>query len=447
MARSIFCVLVEFPPLNVAGVFRPLRFINALAENGYDVTVLTISESTVLSKLTKNRIDTSLLNLVDQRINVIRVPFEDNNTHKSNFQSFITNWRNSAGDDYYNSLSKLQINHIEDEILKRRTDIIFVSAPPFSMASFGATISKKYGIPLVLDMRDAWLGWTMVPFPSFDYYLRRKIRERRVFKQSKYIISVTPELIQKFKTSHPNISEEKFSLIYNSPNQHFVIPDLFVSQGLNSKSIIQIGYTGSFYYKPILTFKEKLKKPHRFFQFQKKTEDWKFRSPYYFFQVFRIFLDQNKDLRKRVIFNYIGDPEKWLIQMIEEFNLKSNVKIHGVLPYDATLKLEGEFDYLLSTSEKSLESRHFCLPSKLFNYVKSARPILAFVTNGPQKEFIEKTNSGVVLDPMDIDNSTKRFTKVMLDGCSLKTNQQEFSKYSLEATNNQFVNLIEEVYK
>ena len=158
-------------------------------------------------------------------------------------------------------------------------------------------------------------------------------------------------------------------------------------------------------------------------------------------------MDENIDFRDRVVFNYIGEPDNWFIKMIEEFNLKSNVRIHGVLPYAATLELEREFDYLLTTSERGIDSNHFCLPSKLFNYVQSSKPILSFVTSGPQKEFIERTNSGIILDPLDIVNSTKRFTKVMFDGCNLKINKAEFSKYSLDFTNNQFLKLIEEIHK
>jgi hypothetical protein len=131
--------------------------------------------------------------------------------------------------------------------------------------------------------------------------------------------------------------------------------------------------------------------------------------------------------------------------MIEEFNLNSNVRLHGVLTYAATQELEGEFDYLLTTSERGIDANHFCLPSKLFNYVKSKKPILAFVTNGPQREFIDKTNSGIILDPLDILQSTKRFSKIMLDGCRLKTNKEEFSKYSLDFTNNQFLKLMDEI--
>jgi hypothetical protein len=67
------------------------------------------------------------------------------------------------------------------------------------------------------------------------------------------------------------------------------------------------------------------------------------------------------------------------------------------------------------------------------------------VTNGPQREFIDKTNSGIILDPLDILQSTKRFSKIMLDGCRLKTNKEEFSKYSLDFTNNQFLKLMDEI--
>jgi glycosyltransferase involved in cell wall biosynthesis len=441
MPKNIFCILFEFPPLNVAGVYRPLRFVNALAEADYNVTVLTIElDANYLE--TNPRIDNNLLNLVNEKINVIRIPIGKIEHSKNNLSSFYNSWKNSAGDRFYKLLSDDIKLKIENILVNNNSDLIFVSAPPFSMTLLGSNLSKKYNIPLVVDMRDAWLGWSMVPFPTYDYYLRRKILEKRVLKQATAILSVTPELIDKYKQDHPKINKDKFHLIYNSPNKKLIFKDVFRAEGIKENTQFHIGYSGSFYYTPDTSLKEKFKKPHRFLQYQKKIDNWKYRSPYYFFKAFKIFLENNYNFKDKVFFDYIGNPEPWLKEMILELELESNVIFHGVLPYHEVLELENKFDLLLATSEKTKGTNHYCLPSKLFNYINSAKPIIGFVTDGPQKDFIQNINCGIIINPDDSSKAASKIEDIITKGCQLKINIVAFEKYKIENTNSLFVNII-----
>jgi hypothetical protein len=100
--------------------------------------------------------------------------------------------------------------------------------------------------------------------------------ERRVLNQATAILSVTPELIDKYKQDHPKINKDKFHLIYNSPNKKLNFNDVFRAEGIKENTQFHIGYSGSFYYTPDTSLKEKIKKPHRFLQYQKKIYQFLF---------------------------------------------------------------------------------------------------------------------------------------------------------------------------
>lgn len=441
LSKSVLCFMFEFPPLNFAGVFRQIRFVNALAQNGHNVIVLTQS----LDVLKENRIDNSLLNLVHPSVKIVRLEIWIKKVRLNTISSFYHSWRNACGDDFYNSINSRINVQIDSIISEYSIDMLLCSAPPFSISKLACEKSQKYNIPLILDLRDAWLGWTMVPFPSYDYFLRRKYAERKVLDQATIIISVTNELIKRYQKDHPNILKNKFRLVYNSPNKNINLPRTIKVEGLNTKSIINIGYSGSFYYTHPTTLKSKLKRPHRFFQYQRKLDDWLYRSPLYFFKLLSSLFESFPEYRHKVYFNYIGEVTDWLKAMVYDNKLENNVIFHGFLSYSETKEKELGFDYLLSTSEKTIENDHYCLPSKLFNYLEASKPIFAFINEGPQMELIKNINCGVILNPDEGSKSLLIFKKHLDEGMDLKLNIDAFNKYSIETTNANFLTIVDSI--
>ena len=441
LTRNVLCFMFEFPPLNFAGVYRQIRFANALAQNGNNVIVLTQS----LKELNQKKIDNALLDLLNPGVKIVRLDISIKKPRQNSFFSFYDSWRNECGDDFYNSINNKINSQIDSIITESSIDILLCSAPPFSISKLACEKSQKFNIPLILDFRDAWLGWTMVPFPSYDYYLRRKFVEREVLEQATVIISVTNELIKRYQKDHPNILKNKFKLVYNSPNRKLNIGNTIEVAGLNSNSVINIGYSGSFYYTLPTTVNEKLKRPHRFFQYQRKLDNWLYRSPLYFFKLLSSLFESFPEYRQKVYFHYIGEVSDWLKIMVEDNKIENNVIFHGYLSYSETKEKELEFDYLLSTSEKTKENDHYCLPSKIFNYLEAGKPIFALINEGPQMDLIKNINCGVIFNPDDIGESLVIFKKYLDEGISLKINIEAFNKYSIETTNAEFLKIVDSI--
>ena len=156
-----------FPPCRGSGVYRALATANAFAADGWDVTVLTV-EREVFERFTGA--DPSLEDLVDPRIDVVRVPFawpilETDLRQWSAMRIFAPQvWRRlrtRADKRHFPEVSygpwRPIIETAAEEIHTRRpVDLTLGTANPNVAFTAGAHLHERFGVPYVLDYRDAW---------------------------------------------------------------------------------------------------------------------------------------------------------------------------------------------------------------------------------------------------------------------------------------------------
>lgn len=419
--------------MNLGGVFRPLRFVNGLVDKGINPIIITFEDNENLRKV-QNRFDYDLLETLDKRIQVYRIPLEDMGKY---YGSKIARFRNTyfnTTDNYYKAWKTNLDVQLPKIIAKHAPRAVFVTCPPFSGAEVGLAVSKKFGLPLILDMRDAWADLSMAPLGSFLHYIYKRNKENNVFKHSDAIVTVTPQLLKSFQNSHPKIPSGKFNLIFNGFD--FEIPDrLFVqSRSLSEKKTINIGYTGSFYYSPV--GREMMLKPwwkkrgHRILQYTPIKEDWLYRSPYFFLKALKQLFISRPELQERVYFHLIGVTPDWLSSMTDEIGITQNIILHGFQTHQKTLELQDSFDLFLATSEKIIGSDHYCLPSKLFTYLRSGKPVLGFVTKGIQFDFIKQSGLGPISDPDNIAAGSKMIEEIIEQGYKKELNTVYLKQFS-----------------
>jgi Glycosyltransferase Family 4 len=439
---------MEFLPLNLGGVFRPLRFVNGLVAGDINPIVVSFADDANLRKV-QNRFDYGLLDKLDKNITVYRVPLDDMDPfYKTRIRRFKNIYFNPT-DNYYKAWKKNVFRQLPEIIEKHKPTAVFVTCPPFSAAELGSDISKKFGLPLILDMRDAWAKLSMAPLGSWLHYIYKKNREYRVFKQAKAIITVTPQLQKIFQNTHPEIPADKFHLIFNG--FEFELPDdLRVrSQPISEKGELHIGYTGSFYYSPqgrdMMLKPWWRKKGHRIFQYTPVKEDWLYRSPYFFLKSLAGLLNKRPELKKSIFFHLIGDTPDWLEGMASEWGLRENLVLHGYQTHQKALELQESFDFFLATSEKVMGNDHYCLPSKLFTYLRTGKPVLGYVTKGIQYDFIYQSGLGPIADPDDELAGSLMLEKIVEEGWDRKLNTDYLKQYSNPVAINKLKDIIKQV--
>jgi glycosyltransferase involved in cell wall biosynthesis len=173
-------------------------------------------------------------------------------------------------------------------------------------------------------------------------------------------------------------------------------------------------------------------------------QDWLYRSPYFFFKSVRSLLIKYPRFKNNISIEFIGKSPFWLNDMIKEFKLEENFVAHGFVPYQASLKLQENVDLMLATSEKQAGGEHYCLPSKIFDYVIQRKPILGFVTEGIQKEFLEKSGLALICNPDDTDGTVEKLYRLLTRGGLFKPDATYINQFKRSELTNQFEKILQE---
>ena len=221
-------------------------------------------------------------------------------------------------------------------------------------------------------------------------------------------------------------------------------------QGLDiTQEKIKIGYVGSFYYDPIA--RENLLKPwykkrwHHILQFVPNLQDWKYRSPYFFFATLKELEEINSSIYKKIEIHLIGKQPNWLVPMIKEFGLEDIVFQHGVKSREESIAFQREVDCLLITSAKVINGLDYSIAGKTFEYFQNQKPILAFVAEGAQKDILHNSGMALILDPDEPEIAAKKLSDFIIGKIQLNPNFSFIKEHSRANCTAQLVEVFETI--
>ena len=202
---------------------------------------------------------------------------------------------------------------------------------------------------------------------------------------------------------HPSVPARKFHVItngYSTDVDSFAVPPVDIQA-----KRFTIGYVGSFYYLPAA--RERMmstwrsRRGHRRLRYIRVREDWKYRSPWFFFRAVRSLLDAHPELSSRVEIRMVGaeHTSPWLLDMIEEWRLEESVHLLPSIDHSEALRFQNSCDALLITSSKVIGGRSYSIAGKTFEYLVQNKPIVAFTPEGAQKVLLERTGLALFCDP------------------------------------------------
>lgn len=174
--KRVLFVSYAFPPTGGVGVHRVVKFLKYLPQFGWESSVLTVSNPSV------PLLDDSMLNDIPDQTIIRRCKtwepdYKFKNTFSAGKQSARLTKKSSGPISQLKSFAKSTARNLANTIfqpdmqilwkriavkaglkLLREThhDVIIATAPPFSSLLTGAELSRKSGVPLVLDYRDEW---------------------------------------------------------------------------------------------------------------------------------------------------------------------------------------------------------------------------------------------------------------------------------------------------
>jgi glycosyltransferase involved in cell wall biosynthesis len=392
--KKVLFISYYWPPSGKASIHWPLKIIKHLSYFGWLPSVLTVEEDTFSQK------DKTLSDEIPQDVNVYRAktyePFniykkftgkekdeqlvasETISTVNKNLAHRLSIWIRmnlfipDARIGWYFPAVKKGMDIIRDD----RVNAVVSIGPPHTTHLIGKKISTRFRIPHIPVFIDPW-----VDISYYRDFIRNKLTlkidnrlEKSVLKNAAAVVSVTDTMKKDYEKKYPFVKQKLQVLYWGYSEEDFEMADgRQKMEDLSSKA-------------------------------QAKTEEkqktvklivhagniFSYQNPLKFWGQIKKEIDSGSKIKLK----FIGTVDPAIKESIKEAGLDRVTEYAGFLPYKRMIKEICAADFLLVCAT---EPRH--VPGKLFEYLRTGRPIIAFGdANEEVKEIIEKANAGMMFD-------------------------------------------------
>jgi glycosyltransferase involved in cell wall biosynthesis len=247
---------------------------------------------------------------------------------------------------------------------ERPFDAILSASPPYSTAVAGAEISRLTGLPLIVDMQDAWRDNPGLVWPTRRHSARSLDLERRVMTVAAAVVAVSEPLAEEAR----QLGAVRTLVMPNGFD-----PAQTPAWHPNAGGPPTVAFMGRFYGVT---------------------------DPTPFFEGLALALDggTGPDLRVEIV----GPESPRVAQLVDRLGLQGRVRVHGYKPHAQALDIVSRADAgLLSIADR--EGAKAVYSSKLFEYLGIGVPVLLVgPLDGAAAALVSEARAGVVVAPGDV---------------------------------------------
>ncbi|SCX95413.1 glycosyltransferase family 4 protein [Desulfoluna spongiiphila] len=391
--KRVLCISYQFPPFAGTGVFRVLNFVEHLPDRGWDPVVLTVlpchyERGTALDDGLCARVNgsarvhrTKCFQGIDAMLS-LRGKFRGNATPASAGQGEAAG-SPPAGKGLWQGVKDAVTlaYRIPDKQVgwfpyalsegfricrREKPDLIYASGGPWTSFLIGLALKAHFHLPLVIDFRDPWMN---NPYDELNVGFRRRVNcflERWCLRRADAVIANTEPL--RTLLADTAGSGNKCHTITNGYNEMEYV-------GLKARASgtapLVVTHVGNLYGK---------------------------RTPDSFLQALTRLIDTGRLGTHEVAVRFIGHVDEVRIKnLIGSHPVGAMVTCVGMVPKNQALDMLFQSDIaLLIQPDTRLQ-----IPAKLFEYIRSQKPVLAVCGEGATQELIEAHGLGVVADTDD----------------------------------------------
>ncbi len=249
-------------------------------------------------------------------------------------------------------------------------DVIFVTSPPFPALASAWLLSKIKRVPLVLDIRDIWPD-SAVSVGMMNKGLLFKFLqwwEKKFYKSAEKIV-VNAKGIGKRLTKEKGVPEDKIKFLPNGAEIEMFDPQAQgkkLNQEFNIKNKYVVLFTG------LIGLAQ---------------------DPEVIVKAANILKNE-----KEIFFLIVGDgpKRKECLELIDKYNLE-NIIMPGSYPREEMPKFVARADACLATHKKD-DLFKDVIPSKIFDYMAGARPII-INSQGEGVRIVKEAECGINIPP------------------------------------------------
>ncbi|MBI1804574.1 MAG: glycosyltransferase [Ignavibacteriae bacterium] len=371
--RNVLVIAYYFPPMGLSGVQRTLKFVKYLPQFGWQPTVLTVTPTgyyaqdyTLLEEIHPLHIDVERVGSLDpnwlfRKKGVVKMPSERMRKILTFFSDSLFIPDNKIG------WKRQAVKAAEKLFEKKKFDIIFATAPPFTDFLIGAELAEKFRKPLVIDYRDVWHEYPYKYYPTPLHRWMNARLEKKVLHRASRIITTNRRVKELILIRY------KF-LEYNDV---IIIPQGFDPGDFRSNAAaiqksnkMRLTHAGVFYGD---------------------------RSPIYFLQALKQVFSDAPYLKDRIEACFVGNFHESDMKLVRLMGLEGNVTVTGYLDHAHCVQYLQSSDVLWFMVNNDRQS-----PGKLYEYLGARKPVLACVpSRGFVRQTLQEARGTIIVEPTD----------------------------------------------
>jgi glycosyltransferase involved in cell wall biosynthesis len=389
---KILYISYFYPPLGGPAVLRNLKTVRHLSKAGAEITVLTIDEIEYAYS------DPKLLQLCSEK-RLIRTPSSD---PMALLRKFFGKNKAASQSVYKNSPEclKLLIRRLYpiDEkigwlphllktgrkILKEQEmDLIFVSCGPFSSALGAYKLAEEFDKALVVDYRDYWT--LLTDYDLMGSALKRHYSrhwEKKILTRANLLITATQGIAEDTAEAFSEQLRARTFVLYNGQDEED-FADL--PQSRPSSDFFTLSYFGNIYAR---------------------------RSLKHLYQAIEE-LDREMLIPKNLRILLYGNYNREVYQEIESSGIKARITVMPQISHHQALIKMQEADALILIINSSAPKG--TLSSKIFEYLRIARPILALIPHHGEAAELLRECGITSICPMESVSAIKQCLSRLFD--------------------------------
>ena len=371
----VLMVAYFFPPLGGAGVQRSLKLAKYLPEQGWEPTVVTVRSQDYWMA------DASLAEEMRGRVRVLRTrsvtglslarrlsPREagaPGRPRPSGGRFGLL--RRAAGwfwlPDAYRGWVPFARYASGRLLARQRHQLIYTTSSPDSAHLIGRDLMRRFGVPWVADFRDPWTRRMSYNPPTAWHDRRHRRLEEAVLREASHI-TVTAEATRRdYLQRYPQIPPEKISVVTNGYDEEDFAgqPDAALSS--DRLTILHAG--------------------------QLNPE----RRALPMLRALRRFLQRRPEASSRVRVRFVGAFYQHDLDDAARLDLGDQVSFEPPRAHREIIR-ELLSSHVLLLMEQESDRGGLILPGKVFEYLRSGRPILGLLPRGAAWDLIAQHEAG-----------------------------------------------------
>ncbi len=306
-----------------------------------------------------------------------------------------------------------------DEILSDyKIDAVFSTSPPPSNHLIAAELSKKHGLPAVMDFRDDWLEYPLSIYPTRLHRRKNAKLEYQTVRSADGVVANNRSTLDSLKSRIFPDDEIPSRVI-----THGFDPDDFPSNTEDSaekNDKIKFLYSGIFYEQ---------RKPDRFLEAVQNL-------------IKKGFLREDE-----FEIHFQGGLDDSVIAKITSMGMKKNLVDYGYVEHRQAVQNLFKADVLWFIIKHSKQS-DTVTPGKLYEYMATRKPILGLIPDGDAKNTLKEYNAGFSCNPDDaekIESTLQSIIEKWRNGSLPDPDEKVINRYNRQTLTGELAGFLDEV--